>query len=127
MKRGIWATLKFPFFLLVYVAIFFTVEFIIFKIFYSGFNIEDIGKLSQFAFWLVGFGMGLFLLFVPYVRKRIFLLVSIAIAIVYLITFFAIPETENNSFIDVMQNFVFVVEFILLPQSIREQIREHSK
>lgn len=113
-------------YLILYLAIFLLTEYIIYYVCYQVLNLDEINKLMQFVIWCIGFGMGLFLLFIPYVRKNIFWMLSFALVIVYLVTFFKIEETDDNAYIDFMQNFVFLVEFLLLPFSVKQVLEKKN-
>jgi len=86
-------------------------------------GVDIIPAWGQILVWLGGFAISSVFLGFKFVRQRYFWILMFTVAMVYLLSLIVIPENIENRFTSTLQDIVFIIEFLLLPFSVRDVIK----
>lgn len=112
----------FAFFIIANTVLFIVFAFSIFVICHF-LDVDIIPAWGQILVWLGGFGISSVFLGFKFVRQRYFWILMFTVAMVYLLSLIVIPENIENRFTSTLQDIVFIIEFLLLPFSVRDVIK----
>jgi len=112
----------FAFFVLIDTVLFILFAFIVFVICHF-LGVDQIPSWGQILVWIGGFAMSSVFLGIKFVKERFFWILMFTVAMVYLLSLIVISEEIENQFTNTLQDIVFIVEFLLLPFSVRDVLK----